>query len=110
MICRTTILGAENLCVVKSREGVQGEGVGVDLKERAVRGVERVAGRGMALAKASPTDLGKTRGTSADHLEAPNRLLFIVPKRNSAVLLVGCIAFEANFFDKINLRCVLYKR
>lgn len=77
MICQTTILEEENLCVVKSRVGVQGEGVEVGLKERVERGVGKGAERGTALAKASPTDRGKTLGTNADHLGARNQLLYL---------------------------------
>lgn len=77
MTCQTTILGEANLCGVKSQEGAQGEGAEVDLKERAERGVERVAVRGMALAKASPTGRVKMLGTSADHLGVRNHLLYL---------------------------------
>ena len=77
MICQTTILEEENLCVVKSRVGVQGEGVEVGLKARVERGVGKGAERGTALAKASPTDRVKTLGTNADHLGARNQLLYL---------------------------------
>lgn len=77
MTYQTTILEEANLCGAKNQEGAQGEEVEVDLKERAGQGVERVAGRGMALAKASPTDRVRMLGTSADHLGVRNHLLYL---------------------------------